>query len=65
MHTINVVNSMLLYIDVGSGAMVLQWIIAGAIGCVIYFRRGISALVAFFFKRGDKQGDDHKDVDNQ
>ena len=37
----------LAYIDPGSGALLLQAIIAGAIGAGVYFRRAIAAI----FKR--------------
>lgn len=35
---------MLAYIDPGSGAMLLQFIIAAVVGCVAYFRKAIFGL---------------------
>ncbi len=39
---------MLAYIDPGSGAMLLQWLMAGVLGSIVFFRR---TLAGIFFKR--------------
>ncbi len=46
------------YIDPGSGAMLLQWVIAGIAGIGFYFRRVIGKLVRRLFGKGDKPDDD-------
>lgn len=49
------------YIDPGSGAMLLQWIIAGVAGVGFYFRRAIGKLFRRLSGKGDKT--DPKDPD--
>ena len=50
------------YIDPGSGAMLLQWIIAGVAGVGFYFRRVIGKLFRRLFGKGDKN--DPQDPDS-
>ena len=42
------------YIDPGSGAMLLQWIIALVVGTGVYFRRLIVQLLKRIFRIRDK-----------
>lgn len=49
------------YIDPGSGAMLLQWLIAGIAGVGFYFRRVIGKLFRRLFGKGDKT-DDQEDT---
>lgn len=49
----------LAYIDPGSGAMLLQWIIAGVIGVSFYFRRFVGKIMQRVFRKGPKS--DKKD----
>ena len=46
------------YIDPGSGAMLLQWIIAGVIGAGIYFRRFIGKVLRKIAGRKDTEDTD-------
>ena len=43
----------LAYIDPMSGAIILQVIVAGVIGCGAFFRRSIMATIRKLFRRGD------------
>ena len=51
------------YIDPGSGAMLLQWIIAGIAGVGFYFRRFIGKLVRRLFRKNDKTDAGGSDAD--
>lgn len=44
----------LAYIDPGSGAMLLQWMIAFVVGAGLYFRRMISRLFKKIFRIGGR-----------
>jgi hypothetical protein len=51
------INMVISYIDPGSGALLLQLIIAGFVGVGVYFRDAIRAL----FGSGKKKPDESKD----
>lgn len=45
------VSSLFSYIDPGSGAILLQVVIAGVIGSMIFFRATVSRIVRFVTRR--------------
>lgn len=45
----------LAYIDPGSGALILQLLVAAFVGAGIYFRRAIKRILGFFKKKTDDQ----------
>lgn len=51
---------MIAYIDPGSGAMLLQWIIAGVIGSGLFFRRAIVGFFRKLFRMKDKTVEEDK-----
>ena len=46
------------YIDPGSGAMLLQWIIAVLLGSGLMFRQTIRKVLSSVFRRNQKSDDD-------
>jgi hypothetical protein len=52
----------LAYIDPGTGAFLLQTLMAGVLGVIFYFRSKVKSLWTWLFHRKEKQ-DDEKKVD--
>lgn len=53
---------MLAYIDPGTGALLLQTLIAGFLGLMFYFRAVLKKFISMLFRRGQKNDDDDKDL---
>ena len=53
---------MLAYIDPGTGALLLQTLIAGFLGVMFYFRAVLKKFVSLIFRRGRKDSDDDKNL---
>ena len=51
----------LAYIDPGTGALLLQTLIAGVIGVVYYFRAVFKKFWGWLFHRGQQHTDDESD----
>ena len=45
------------YIDPGTGALVLQFLIAGVLGVVFFFRQGIARFMSFFKSKPSRHDD--------
>ena len=50
------------YVDPMSGAIILQLIVAGAIGAIAFFRRSIGAAVRTLFRLKPKSGESAPDA---
>jgi hypothetical protein len=54
-----IVNNILLYIDPGTGSIILQAIVAAVAGAFLFFKLGWHRLLRFFrLKKGDKEDSD-------
>jgi ATP-dependent Zn protease len=49
----------LLYIDPGTSSMLIQMIVAGALGVVFFFKNGWYKLKSFFGAKKKKEADDN------
>ena len=54
------ISGVLAYIDPVSGAIVLQLIVAGALGTIAFFRRSIWNVFCFVCRRGRAKEDSQK-----
>lgn len=51
-------NSIFLYLDPGSGSMIIQALIAGALGVSMFFKNIRYKVTSFFSKQTDDENDD-------
>jgi len=57
--------TLLSYLDPGSGSLIIQLIVGGLIGFVVFFRGWFSIILGFFGIGSSKVDDEDADLDDQ